>query len=350
MKNIHFIVHGVPAGHQVWGTQQKQYYESFYGSYEQYGNARSVMVVEARKNGNGRTSYYTFLRCHNVSAFDGRQGSYFGMTLAVDGQYCTDVNSLFHLFEQVFSQKMVGRILTKTGESERFSIEQLSSEDYFLKEMSDLVVKQIGSIIPNEFEDMDETFTKTQASRNVYWNIRDIDCEAFVDATKQYGKVLVSADYSSKDAQIDSFKASGRKASDLQKEHEEVILKMRGENVSLQETVTSLKNILSEKEQESMDAMQRIASLKADVTRLKNEKNQLVERMNDIRRSADVDKIVSRLEPPLMELLNVLRKGQEDEYFEGNRRHDNESRHSKKSSGKPAILGCFKKMTSKKKR
>ena len=66
MKNMQFIVHGVPAGHQVWGTTQKQYFETFYGSYDQYGGARSIMVVETRRNGAGLTSYYTFIRPHNV--------------------------------------------------------------------------------------------------------------------------------------------------------------------------------------------------------------------------------------------------------------------------------------------
>ena len=47
---IEFVIHGVPQGHQVWGTQADKYYESFYGKYEIYGKPKQVFVVEVRDN------------------------------------------------------------------------------------------------------------------------------------------------------------------------------------------------------------------------------------------------------------------------------------------------------------
>ena len=139
------------------------------------------------------------------------------MTLSVDGQYCTDVNSLYHLFEQVFAQKMVGRILTKTGESEKFAVSEFSSADAYLTEVSGIVLDQICSIMSSEFEDIDGSFTKSESSRNICYNLRDVDSETFVNATKVYGKVYVSSDYPSKDAQIESLKSGNRKVIDQKK-------------------------------------------------------------------------------------------------------------------------------------
>ena len=166
------------------------------------------------------------------------------MTLSVDGQYCTDVNSLYHLFEQVFAQKMVGRILTKTGESEKFAVSEFSSADAYLTEVSGIVLDQICSIMSSEFEDIDGSFTKSESSRNICYNLRDVDSETFVNATKVYGKVYVSSDYPSKDAQIESLKSGNRKVIDQQKEYEDRIAKMQAENSSLVNTIDSLRNQL----------------------------------------------------------------------------------------------------------
>ena len=339
MKNMQFIVHGVPAGHQVWGTTQKQYFETFYGSYNQYGGARSIMVVETRRTGAGLTSYYTFIRPHNVSAHDGRPGGYFGMTLSVDGQYCTDVNSLYHLFEQVFAQKMVGRILTKTGESEKFAVSEFSTADAYLTEVSGIVLDQICSIMSSEFEDIDGSFTKSESSRNICYNLRDVDSETFVNATKVYGKVYVSSDYPSKDAQIESLKSGNRKVIDQPKEYEDRIAKMQAENSSLVNTIDSLRNQLQGEKQRSKGLEQNVTALKQENEGLRREATRLNERISEMKRSADVDQLARRLEPSLSELLGLLRDGKvtrrtEMEYFHSERnRH-----HSHGKEGVPKML------------
>ena len=340
MKNMQFIVHGVPAGHQVWGTSQKQYFETFYGSYDQYGGARSIMVVETRKNGNGLTSYYTFIRPHNVSAHDGRPGGYFGMTLSVDGQYCTDVNSLYHLFEQVFAQKMVGRILTKTGESEKFALAELSSADAYLTEVSGIVLDQIRSIMSSEFEDIDGTFTKSESSRNICYNLRDVDSETFVSATKVCGKVYVSAEYPSKDAQIESLKSGNRKVTDQQKEYEDRIAKMEAENNMLCGTVDSLKKQLTEERQNLVMLNAEYEKQSTANERLHNENFRLRDKIREMERSKEADELTRRLEPSLSELLGLLKEGRavsraEDEYI---RSHEEQAGLSHKKKGMPYVL------------
>lgn len=337
MKNMQFIVHGVPAGHQVWGTTQKQYFETFYGSYDQYGGARSIMVVEIRKNGTGLTSYYTFIRPHNVSAHDGRPGGYFGMTLSVDGQYCTDVNSLYHLFEQVFAQKMVGKVLTKTGESEKFSIAEFSSVDSYLSEVSAIVKEQISSIMSSEFEDIDGTFNKSESSRNICYNLMDVDSETFVSATKICGKVYVSAEYPSKDAQIESLKSGNRKATDQQKEY---IAKMDAEKSMLCGTIDSLKKQLTEEKQDLIMLSAEYEKQSTANERLHNENFRLRDKIREMERSKEADELTRRLEPSLSELLGLLKEGRavnraEDEYI---RSQEERARQSHKKKGMPYFL------------
>ena len=261
------------------------------------------------------------------------------MTLSVDGQYCTDVNSLYHLFEQVFAQKMVGRILTKTGESEKFAVSEFSSADAYLTEVSGIVLDQICSIMSSEFEDIDGSFTKSESSRNICYNLRDVDSETFVNATKVYGKVYVSSDYPSKDAQIESLKSGNRKVIDQQKEYEDRIAKMQAENSSLVNTIDSLRNQLQGEKQRSKGLEQNVTALKQENEGLRRETARLNARISEMKRSADVDQLARRLEPSLSELLGLLRDGKvtrraEMEYFHSERnRH-----HSHGKEGMPKML------------
>ena len=106
-----FVFHGVPQGHDSWGTTGDRYYESFYGIGDFCKGAKTVLIVEIRKDVTGFCSYYTYVRPQNVVAQGGRTGSYFGMSLKIEGQYCTDVYSLFQLCSLLNNQIMVLQLL-----------------------------------------------------------------------------------------------------------------------------------------------------------------------------------------------------------------------------------------------
>ena len=109
------VFHGVPQGHDVFGGAGDKYFESFYGINDSYKGANTVFVVEIRKDDSGWCSYYSYIRPKNVVANSGRSGSYYGMSYKVVGQYCTDVYSLFQLFDKIYEEKIIGSIIQRTG-------------------------------------------------------------------------------------------------------------------------------------------------------------------------------------------------------------------------------------------
>ena len=116
------VFHGVPQGHDVFGGGGDKYFESFYGISESFKGAKTVFVVEVRKDASGFSSYYSYIRPQNIVAHSGRSGSYFGMSLKVDGQYCTDVYSLFQLFDKIYDEKIIGPVLQQSGNTEQYRI------------------------------------------------------------------------------------------------------------------------------------------------------------------------------------------------------------------------------------
>lgn len=310
MKIAEFVFHGVPQGIDVWGTSGDSYYESFYNILDAFKNAQSAFVVEIRKDSNKFCSYYSYIRPQNVIAKGGRTGSYFGMSLKVEGNYCTDVHSLFNLFDTIYAQKISGRLLSNNGNSERYLIANFKDVEEELTEISKLAISQIVANFESDFEVIDSTFTKQKASNSVYYNINDVNCETFFNATKIYGKVYVSPVYTSKDAIISSLLSSDQKYQEIKKEYEDQIdvLKKDSKQIpGLRQKLTTASNDLSTAKSENQRLSAELNSLKSSNSFLKQDNAKLRQEVDGLKKCSNIGTVADRLEPDLSEMLEILR-------------------------------------------
>lgn len=108
--NIEFLIHGTLSGGQSsWKETDTDYCQLFYTKQKQ----DVVMKVEVVNRPHGLCSYYNYLRYNNISA-PSRTGSYFGMTVRVDGLLCTDVKGMYDMLDRLFHQVVVGSLLRQT--------------------------------------------------------------------------------------------------------------------------------------------------------------------------------------------------------------------------------------------
>ena len=309
MKIAEFVFHGVPQGFDVWGTSGDSYYESFYNILDTFKNAQSAFVVEIRKDSNKFCSYYSYIRPQNVIAGGGRTGSYFGMSLKVEGNYCTDVHSLFNLFDTIYTQKISGRLLSNNENSERYLIANFKDVDGELTEISKLAISQIVANFEGDFEVIDSTFTKQNASKSVYYNINDVNCETFFNATKIYGKVYVSPVYTSKDAIIASLLSSDQKYQEIKREYEDQIdvLKKDSKQIpGLQQKLIMISNDLSTVKSENQRLRVELNSLKSTNSSLRQDNANLRQEVDRLKKCSNIGAVADRLEPNLSEMLEIL--------------------------------------------
>lgn len=307
---LEFVAHGVPQGHQSWGTTSDRYYETFYGKYDIYGKARTVFVVEVRDNSGTRSCYYTLMHPQNVLAAGGRTGSYFGMSLRVDGSYCTDVFSLFHLFEIAFNQYIASRVLTQVGESEQFTVDNLNTAEHSLQEAKKYILSQIQSHLNSEFEEIDETFTKKNVQINEYYNPVDINSEAFFNSTRVDGKVLISSDYPTKDAIIRSYRTKDKQTQEAKKADDERIDSLSKENSSLRQykdSATSLRAEVSKLKEENQKLTANLSSEKGTTASLKSQLSLLKSQVEQLKNAANIRKIAGDLDKSMSEMIPILR-------------------------------------------
>lgn len=107
--DLHFIVHGVPKGQNIWGADalDRAYIETFYG---RQANQEKLLIVEVRQAQATAYCYYTFLVTGAINDVDGRAGGYFALTLRFD-HYYADVQNMYNLLQAAYHKFIVGSIL-----------------------------------------------------------------------------------------------------------------------------------------------------------------------------------------------------------------------------------------------
>ena len=305
-----FVFHGVPQGHDSWGTSGDRYYESFYGIGDFCKGAKAVLIVEIRKDATGFCSYYTYVRPQNVVAQGGRTGSYFGMSLKIVGQYCTDVYSLFQLFDKIYEEKIVGSIIERTGNTEQYLIASFSDAGANLKTIAQLADNQVKNNFASDFDDIDASFTKQHATVSVYCNLDDVNSETFFNTTRVYGKIFVSPEYPSKDAIIASLSSSDKKYQTLKADYEKQIADLQKENSQipqLKNRVTTLESDHSAAQKNLQELQASVSSLKSSNTSLDQQLRKAQQECEQLKRTSNVGQVAERLEPTLNELLGIMR-------------------------------------------
>jgi hypothetical protein len=110
---MNFFIFGVPRGFDIFRgtTDNTDYFLSFYdGSRE---NAK--LTIHRKKNGEVSYSYLRYnFKSSSTNNEVGREGSFFGMSVVFENQYCADAVKLYQLFDTVYYQIiLIGEILLK---------------------------------------------------------------------------------------------------------------------------------------------------------------------------------------------------------------------------------------------
>lgn len=304
------VFHGVPQGHDVFGDVIDKYYETFYGNGDTYKSVNVVFVVEVRRDVSGLCSYYSYVRPHNIVAYSGRSGSYFGMTLKVEGQYCTDVYSLYQLFDKIYDEKVIGTIIKQAGNTEQYCIASFADAEYQLKAISQLADNQITANFSSDFEVIDSSFTKQHATTSVYYNLDDVNSESFFSATKVYGKIFISPEYASKDSVISSLSSSDKRYQALKVEYEKQIAELKKENAQIPELKSQLSKLQADCDmltKQYRDIQTEASSHKNTNTSLSQQLKKTQQELERLKKTSNVVQATDRLEGPLNELLGIMR-------------------------------------------
>lgn len=193
--NVEFQIHGVlSSGQKQWKQEDQDYYKQFYSDQTE----DVLMIVEIVNRPHGVSTYYNYLRNNNI--LSARVGSYFGMTMRIDGAFCRDVKSIFMILDNLFNKMMVGSLLVPKEDKYEYVIDSFAAKnDYLLQ-----VEKQFSNMLnafcsPQDFFEISSAYTSQGMKQSV--NASEITIPMAVETIKQRAKLYLSPTYQSKAAQ-----------------------------------------------------------------------------------------------------------------------------------------------------
>lgn len=314
--NVEFQIHGVlSSGQKTWKQEDQDYYKQFYSDQTE----DVLMIVEIVNRPHGVSTYYNYLRNNNI--LSARVGSYFGMTMRIDGSFCRDVKSIFMILDNLFNKMMVGSLVVPKGEKYEYAIDSFASHnDYLLK-----VEKQFSNMLnafcsPQDFFDISSAYTSQGMKQSV--NASEITISMTVETIKQRAKLYLSPTYQSKAAQ--------KKIADAKAEADAAVADA---NARIQAAENAHSKSRQKQEQE-------YESWKKEKKALEEERDAAIQNYRELEkkvRKADlntsINAKISEIKQPLIQLAGLMtERFQEDTYGnvqEKPQPHKNESKEDK---------------------
>lgn len=276
-------IHGVPNGQRIWGNGgDDQVINQFYGTGSE---EQTKFLAEVRKSGGQNYCYYSILKYKNVSAENGRAGSYFGITIKMD-MVCTKVKTVFQILEMVYNNAILGKFIKKEGERLLFLVSDFKEKENLCKAIIEKIMTMLGqSLEGNDFVSI--TPSMLSGNGTVKYNLAEYSSESAFASLSQYGSVAVSTDYPStqlssyikkKDAELTSFR---QQASQELQEQE------RRSNAAIQQTREQATREIEQMKAKYADIDRKIIEREREIKQLQRNIEQLQSALQERDRMID---------------------------------------------------------------
>ena len=189
--DIEIFVHGVPNGQSFWGKEEdRNYFGNFYGQ----SNSDAVKYLIQTRSSNGKTyCYYNYLVCQNVIGSDGREGSYFGLSIRFDA-YCKDFMGIYKILDTVFTAHVLNKILKVQNGNYKYVIADFASASEMMGNIKEAIWQLLKSTLtPESICDL-RKFAIGGGSLPT-GNLYETTANDVTATVKQYGKIALSPYY-----------------------------------------------------------------------------------------------------------------------------------------------------------
>lgn len=293
MGKYSIFIHGVPIGHEICGSTQQEEQEFL----QQFYNLKTNQSVLMQTDMTANRSYYTYLRKNNFSNAEGRPGSYFGITVGIDHEYCANVSKLYSILDTIYNRICVNNLVRESSNGSSFLVREISSAQYNGTLLVDIIKTNIEKNLSGLFLNALPVISGNPYNRSVaYFNTEEVDSPAFVQALLSK-RVIISPEINPSSVEITELRAKINPLEALSK-------KLIAENKQLQEECNQNKNEnqrvgkeLSELKQNGNIAYKKeLDTLKRDLDQAMGENEVLRKRVNEINRT------LAAIEEPLSKI------------------------------------------------
>ena len=296
--DIEIFVHGVPNGQSFWGKEEdRNYFGNFYGQ----NNSDAIKYLIQTRSSNGKTScYYNYLVYQKVIGSDGREGSYFGLSIRFDA-YCKDFIGIYKILDTVFTAHVLNKVLKVQNGSYKYIITDFVSAPESMGKIEDAIWQLLKSTLTNESVCSFGSFAIGGGSLptgNLY-EITANDVEATV---KKYGKIALSPYYPTV-REKDMAQQYDSKLQSAKQQYED---RYNAEINAKEETNRSLNNSLISVQKECTKLQKAIAERDKIIAQKNSEITNLKGQIKQIGQNQEAVKNINLIKAPIIELAKIL--------------------------------------------
>jgi len=202
-----FHIFGVPDGFDILnGTPDiTPSFQRYYNGSEE----NTKFSIHRESNGN---ITYAYLK-YNLSSYQSRTGSFFGMSLTFSNEYCTDPMKLYKLLDFVYANKVLGcsadkgllqKIEVESKIQARYLIPNFgSAKDYIQQEIEFVLLNNITKLFANSFQPIGVLFKNDQSHLTAQIPLADANNEKIISLLHTYNRIAISPDWEPEPTSID---------------------------------------------------------------------------------------------------------------------------------------------------
>ena len=284
---VELFIHGVPNGEGFWGKEDDR---NYFGTFYDHSTDEVKFLIQNRASKGKLYCYYNYLvyktvgsPTPNVVAYDGRDGSYFGLSLRLDA-YCKDVMNMYRILDTIYNIYVCGSLLKMEKSKLKYTFSDFANVETKLKTIEAETIKLIqNGFYADSFMPLDG-FATGSGNASVF-NLYELTTADAMQVMKQSGKIMVSPYYPT------------MREKKIQQQHDSQIENLRQqcdrEKSELKASLTPLKAQVS--------ALQQEVSLRDKTV------NQLQKDLQNAGQNKHVGQLVATLKDPVSELSRVLR-------------------------------------------
>lgn len=295
--DVEVFVHGVPNGESFWGENKDR---NYFGNFYNQSCSDTVRFLIQTRSYNGKIyCYYNYLVYNNVIGYDGREGSYFGLSIRFDA-YCKSYISIYKVLDTIFTTHVLNKILKNQNGKLKYAIRDFASSAE-MENIRNATLQLIKLALTNDSFCSLKGFVVSGANMPT-GNLYETTPNEVETVIRQHGRIALSPYYTT----VREKSMAQQYDSKLQqvKQHYEDRLKAdsSAKNDEIQRANTSLANmqyesnrlheLMSKKDSE-------IAQQSNEIARLRNQIKQIDQNKKNIRN-------IELIKAPIMELAKAL--------------------------------------------
>lgn len=284
---VELFIHGVPNGEGFWGKEDDR---NYFGTFYDHSTDEVKFLIQNRVSKGKLYCYYNYLvyktvgsQTPNVVAYDGRDGSYFGLSLRLDA-YCKDVMNMYRILDTIYNIYVCGSLLKMEKSKLKYTFSDFANVETKLKTIEAETIKLIqNGFYADSFMPLDG-FATGSGNASVF-NLYELTTADAMQVMKQSGKIMVSPYYPT------------MREKKIQQQHD-----------------SQIENLRQQCDREKSELKASLTPLKAQVSTLQQEVslrdktvNQLQKDLQSVGQNKHVGQLVATLKDPVSELSRVLR-------------------------------------------